>query len=228
MFGRNVKKINVAEQQQQERVKRLIQSYAPPPFTPDLWQLEMRKAHPVFIADDMMQTQPNHKMVAEGGLSGFYPFHYGYTSQRYNFVKKNLGLKSFPIALDLRETDELPAFMVERHRIRGEVYALRAEQIIALDNHRQNGVQFTRTPVTINIGHRKNYKHTTTDSKGNKFIDYSLGREEMTSITAFMYVGREAYWKDQLEAGFFDFSPIDIIQEDRLWLKEYYQYSRVR
>lgn len=224
MFGRHVK----AVQQQQNFAQQLIQGYKPPEFTPDLWLLEQKKAHLVFVADDMMQTNPNHKLIQGGSISGFYPFAYGYTARRFSFVKKNLGTQTFPIALDLRETSNLPVWMADSYRLRGEVYALRPLQIVSLDNHRQNGVQFTRTPVTINIGHRKNYKHTTTDSKGNSHIDYSLGREEMTSVTAMMYVGREAYWKDQLEAGFFDFSPIDLIREDRLWLKEYYQYSRVR
>lgn len=236
MFGRsNAKAVSdfteamneaLGDNQLRDKIRGILHPEAE--FTPDLWMLEQKKSHLVFIHDDMMQTQPNHSMVQAQSLSGFYPFCYGYTARRYSFVKKNLGLQSFPIALNLRETDNLPYWMADSQRLRGEVYAIRTPGIIALDNHRQNGVQFERLKVMINIGHRKNYKHTTTDSKGIVHIDYSLGKEEMTSVMAYMYVGREDYWKDQLEAGFFDFTPVPIVEEDRLWLKTYYQYNRVR
>ena len=199
-------------------------------FTPDYWQLEQHKSRLLFIHDDMAQTQPHHDMVKEGSLSGFYPFNYGYTAKNFQYLKKNLGLKSIPIALDLRDRDNLPVFQTQAARIRGEVYAVRPRTFLMLDTHRQNGVQFKRTPVTINIPTTKVRRHTTTDSKGRSFIEYSLAKEEMVSVTAFMYIGREEYWKDQLhaEAGFFDFTAVDIMEEDRIWLKKYYQYSRVR
>lgn len=197
-------------------------------FTPDYNELQQRKSVLVFIHDDMAQLQSNHDMVRLGSLSGFYPFMYGYTTKKYTFVKKNLGLKSFPIALDLRDTEELPVFMTEAHRIRGEVYAIRPPQMIVLDTHRQNGVQFRRVKVNINIGYQKLYRKAVVDDKGRSHAEYNFGKEEMCSEEMMMYVGREEYWKDQLKAGFFDFKPIDIFTEDRLWLKEYYQYSRVR
>lgn len=197
-------------------------------FTPDYPQLSQKKSHLVFIHDDMMQTQQNHKLVVDGSLSGFYPFTYGYTTRRFSFVKKELALKSFPVALDLRDTSELPAFMANTSRIRGEIYAVRPQTLIDLDTHRQNGVQFQRTRVNINIGTRKLRRHNRNEKAGHPNVEYVLGKEEMFSQQCWMYIGREDYWKDQLEAGFFDFKPIDIIEEDRLWIREYYQYSRVR
>lgn len=197
-------------------------------FTPDLWQLEQKKSHLVFIHDDMMMTQPNHDLVKNGSLSGFYPLNYGYTTRKFTFVKKELHDKSFPIAIDIREKDNLPHWMAKECRIRGEIYAIRPMQFIALDNHRQNGVQFKRVKVNINIGYRKLMKHTITDSRGKAYSEFNLCREEMTTQEMFMYVGREEYWKDQLESGFFNFSPVEIIEEDRLWLTKYYQYSRIR
>lgn len=196
-------------------------------FTPDYLQLSQKKSHLLFIHDDMAQLQPNHVMV-QAGVSGFYPLGYGYTSKKYSFITKNLGQKSFPIALDLRDTEELPLFMAEKHRIRGEIYAIRAPTFIDLDTHRQNGVQFNRVRVNINIGYRKLYRHHWFNASGHKLYDTSLGKEEMMTQEMFMYVAREEYWKDQLNAGFFDFKPVTLIEEDRLWLKEYYQYSRVR
>lgn len=216
------------EQQQQGFVQRLIQSFEPPEFTPDLWELEQKKAHLVFIHDDMMQLQPNHHLI-QGGLSGFYPFQYGYTTKKFSFVQKELGTKSFPIALDLRDlAQELPMYIADSHRIRGEVYAVRAPTLIELDNHRRNGVEFVRKQVNVNIGYRKVYRSHWFNAYGNKKYEYNLGREEMTTVTCWMYLGREEYWKDQLLADAFNFNPVDIITEDRLWLQKYYQYSRVR
>lgn len=197
-------------------------------FTPDYQKLSQQLSVLVFIHDDMMQLQPNHDIVKMGSLSGFFPFMYGYTSRRLSFVKKELGLKSFPVALDIRDKDDLQMFMADEYRIRGEVYAIRPQQIIELDRHRQNGVQFHRISVNINIGYQKLFRRHWFDAEGRIHNEYNLGREEMITQVMQMYVGRTEYWMDQLKAGFFDFKPIDIITEDRLWLKEYYQYSRVR
>lgn len=223
MFG-NAKKII----QQQQHIQQLIQGYELPEFTPDLWEREQEKEHLVFIHDDMMQLQSNHSLV-QGGLSGFYPFQYGYTTKRFSFVTKNLGLKSFPIALDLRDlAEELPMWIADSHRIRGEIYALRTPSIIALDNHRRNGVEFTRTKVNINIGYKKLWKSHWFNAFGRQVNEYQLGKEEMLTVSCFMYIGRNEYWKDQLLADAFNFNPINIVTEDRLWLQKYYQYSRVR
>lgn len=195
-------------------------------YTPDYCRLAQHTSHLFFIHDDMMQLQTNHDMVKEGSLSGFRPLAYGYTTKKMSFIKKELGLKSFPVALSLRNTDDLPLYMTDEYRIRGEIYAIRPHQIVKLDTHRQNGVQFKRIPVNINVGYRKLLGWY--DANGSTKYNHHLANEEMLTVSCQMYVGREEYWKDQLLAGFFDFKPIDIIQEDRLWLKEYYQYSRVR
>jgi hypothetical protein len=199
-------------------------------FTPDYAQLSQKKSHLVFIHDDMMQLQPNHSMVVEGSMHGFYPLTYGYTAKKMTFVKKELGLASFPIALSIRDRDELPMHIADEYRIRGEVYAIRPDQLIKLDIHRQNGVQFERVKVNINHCFRRLRRKEWFDASGRTKYEHNLSPENMITDEMMMYVGREAYWKDQFlaEEGFFNFKPIDIIQEDRLWLKEYYQYSRVR
>lgn len=195
-------------------------------FTPDYHVIGARKSNLTFIHDDMMMLQPNHELVKEGSLSGFYPFAYGYTSKRYSFVKKELGLKSFPIAVELRDDSEMPMHVAQTNRIRGEVYALRPQTIVSLDTHRQNGVQFQRIKANINVASRKLRKSSWTDANGKDRHDYKLDREEMITVPCWMYVGREEYWKDQLASSFFDFKSIDVVTEDRIWLKEYYQYNR--
>lgn len=232
MFGRKALKVRNQQQQVADTLHRIYEEDKERlQFTPDYAELEQKKGHLLFIHDDMAQLQPHHDLVKEGSLSGFYPFNYGYTARNFTYLNKNLGLKSIPIALDLRDRDNIPRCMSDTARIRGEVYAVRPRTFISLDTHRQNGIQFKRTQVTVNIPSKKVKKHTTTDSTGRVFIDYSLSKEEMVSVQAWMYIGREEYWKDQLhaEAGFFDFTPVDIIEEEeRLWLRRYYQYSRVR
>lgn len=195
-------------------------------FTPDYHDIGSRKGNLVFIHDDMMCLGPMHDLVKEGSLSGFYPFTYAYTSQKFNFVRKDLGLKSFPIALQLKEDQNMPMHVAYRSRIRGEIYAVRPETIVSLDTHRQNGVQFQRVKMNINIGSRKLRESVWTDANGKDRYEYKLDKEEMCTVPCWMYVGREEYWKDQLESEFFEFKPIDIVTEDRLWLKEYYQYNR--
>jgi hypothetical protein len=195
-------------------------------FTPDYHIVGARKGNLVFIHDDMMKLEPNHGVVVKDSLSGFFPFGYGYTSRRLNFVKKDLVLKSFPIALEIRDCSELPMHMANKYRIRGEIYAVRPQGIISLDTHRQNGVQFQRIRVNINVGWKNLRRRHWFDASGNEKFETSLDKEEMCTVECWMYLGREDYWKDQLESGFFDFKAIDIVEEDRLWLKEYYQYNR--
>lgn len=196
-------------------------------FTPDYEVIGSRKGNLVFIHDDMMMLQPNHDKVRHG-LSGFYPFAYGYTSQRFNFIKKELGLQSFPVALQLKDDGNYPMHVADSYRIRGEIYALRPQSIIELDTHRQNGVQFERVRTNINVPSRALRHSSWTDANGKDQHRYDLDREEMITVPCWMYIGREAYWKDQLESEFFSFKAIDIIQEDRIWLKEYYQYNHRR
>lgn len=193
-------------------------------FTPDYHTIGSRKGNLVFVHDDMMMLQSNHDLV-KTGLSGFYPFAYGYTSQRFNFVTKDLGLKSFPIALQLKDTQDVPMHVADAYRIRGEIYALRPQSIIELDTHRQNGVQFQRVRVNINVASRPLRHWSWTDANGIDKHEYRLDRENMISVPCWMYVGREEYWKDQLQSEFFGFKSIPIVQEDRVWLKEYYQYN---
>lgn len=192
-------------------------------FTPDIAELEERSANLLFIADDMMLFNPNHDMVTKGSLSGMEPFHYAYTAKSFSFVKKNLGKESFPIALDIRDTSELPKWMSQTARIRGELYAIRGSQFKILDTHRQNGVQFRRERVMINIPYKKLLKHQGKSPHGT-YPYYDLSKEQMYSVLAYMYVGRTEYWIDQLKAGFFDFSPVGICEEDRIWLKKYFMY----
>lgn len=241
MFGNNAaaQKINV-EIQHQQHIQRLIQGYTLPEFTPDLWELEQKKEHRVFIHDDMMQLQPYHSLISEGALKynkkereledgKFYPLQYGYTTKKFSFIQKELGLKSIPIALDLRDlAEELPVWIGNAQRIRGEVYAVRTPTLVELDNHRMNGVQFQRRRVNINIGYKKLWRSHWFNAFGNKKYEYQLGKEEMISVECWMYIGREDYWKDQLLADAFKFNPVDTVTEDRLWLTKYYQYSRVR
>ena len=202
-------------------------------FTPDYPKLSQVKAHPIFVPDDYAQLQPNHNLVTDGSITGgFYPLDYGYTSKRFSFIKKELGLQSFPIALDLRETGDLPTFMGVAHRIRGEIYFIRSSQFLILDRHRQNGVQFERRRININVGSRKLYRIPRKGDFGKpqfeKIYDHHLGPEEMCSVSCWMYFGKEEYWRDQLVDGFFAFKPIEIAEADKVWLKEFYQYSRVR
>lgn len=228
MFGLKAKR---REEINQEIIREIVaEDQERTQFTPDAHILNRHQAKLLFVHDDMAQLQPMHDLVQEGSLSGFYPFDYGYTTKKFSFVKKDLGLKSFPIALDLdRETrDNLPVFISEEYRIRGELYAIRPCQFYKLDTHRQNGIQFERRRVNINVGYRKLYRTHWFNAKGIQKYEYNLGKEEMTTVEAFMYVGRNEYWKDQLLSDGFNFQPIPVIQEDRLWLKEYYQYSRVR
>lgn len=176
-------------------------------YTPDILEIEKKVRINVFVHDDMMKGGKLHEYLAETGLKGKYPLYTAYTVDRFYHWKKELGDESYSVALQ----DPVTGFHPDREsiipaRIEGEVYSIRAAQVVKLDFLRENGLQFFRKKVLIQVPHSK--------------VIYSRERPipEIVSpkdqFEAYMYIGNGYYWDQQL-AGVIPSSPIPFLKHRR-------------
>lgn len=199
-------------------------------MTPDIVELQNTALNFVFVPDECMMLMPKHALVSK---TNFYPFCTAYTSEPFLFLQKDLGKESHPVALrdpSIEVKNELPPWMAQALRIRGEIFGLSGSDFIDLDKHKLNGVQFDRVRVKVNVPYIKRYSHTETSENGVVQISYSSSKDMLTSIDAWMYVGKPEFWLPQLTAedSFYRFSqaPISEAPEGRIWIRKYYDYKQ--
>lgn len=152
-------------------------------LTPDLAELKTFSNVNVFVYNEIQSEQPQNELVSMGLYRGI-----GYTKQSdFVLYKKLLGKETFPFALQITEDQRLgmSSYLGDPGQIMGEVYTIPipAERIIALDEYMLNTVYFDRKRVTILVPFR-------TDPASDKF--------DMNEIEAFMYVGRQEFWNEQI------------------------------
>lgn len=196
-------------------------------FTPDIAELESRQYSFVFMPDECMMLERKHELVTPGA-SGFYPFYEDcYTSEDFCFIEKRLGKESFPIAFKPLDNGDLPIWMNKKQRIKGELYALRGCSFKDLDKYKLNTVQCNRVKVNINIPTVKQHRTETQSYNGLWSCEYNLSKTYITTISAYMYVGREEYWIDQLlhHDSFFNFAPVHTTEVDRIYIKKCFNYK---
>lgn len=197
-----------------------------PEFTPDIHVLEQNFWNPVFIPDECMLLGRQHDLVKEGA-SGFYPFYEDcYTSGKFTFLEKYLGKLSTGIPFEAINDDNLPMWMNKAYRIKGELYALSSKQIILLDNYKKNTVECRRIRVNINIPYTHKTVTRSQTYNGVWSATYNSSKTHISSIEAWMYVGRIDYWQDQLEH-LDNFRPVYVVNDpDRIYVRKYYDYKR--
>lgn len=197
------------------------------PLTPDLVWLTRRHFQLLFVYGTQMRGHPQHELVMEHGAYAATT----YTDGKFSLWKKRLGKESFPIALEnsgWRRPDwNVPPF----GRVQGELYAISTEQLIALDKHYQNTLEFQRKRVPLVLPYRKLFKIPGTEIQ--RHIEESLGIEPKSSVVttqpgvqlvkAHMYIGRSDYWDNQLE---YMFSSAPLHQPRLGWLGDYYVFTK--
>lgn len=154
--------------------------------TPDFGELQQLKGINIFLYDETQAGQPRHTLVKSGLFGGM-----GYTeSSDFTMVTKVLGKETHPVVLPIREDQKLgtsapvqSSLMGELGQIIGEIYTIDLQTVIALDDYTLNTVQYDRILVPIIIPWQRNLNDAT----------YEHHRTE-----AYMYVGRQEFWRDQL------------------------------
>jgi len=148
-------------------------------YTPDALNLERRMFHRVFIPDEMMSNNKDHHHIGANSAK----INLGFITQdKFSYLKKVED--NHITGIPLRE----PVYRVPQAQIRGELYAIRPNWLIELDNYKENGVKYHRERVTLRIPYHIQKKDW----------DKDVQHAEL-KIPAWMYIGNPVYWHYQLE-----------------------------
>jgi gamma-glutamylcyclotransferase (GGCT)/AIG2-like uncharacterized protein YtfP len=159
-------------------------------YTPDMWQLQQKVNHHVFLYGDTMEGHRNHyKYISNSPFLGI-----AYTVP-HSFImwKKAIGEESFPLVL---QGVSHPA--VKPNRVRGELYDLSPQQVIKLDEYMLNTVQFNRVRLKVVVPHTRIVRFD--PEHGESRLVETKGI--YPPVECWMYVGRTDYWEDLLDGGF--------------------------
>ena len=159
-------------------------------FTPDMWHLERRPLHNVFVYDGLMKSYRHHHLLEGGAMriaKGFTKY------SNYVMWKKDLSAETFPFVLetDLDKSNEFffrfrnggncSHFLGNPYLISGELYTMTANRIKELDKHMLNTVQFDRKRIKVTIPYR---------------LKSNISERLSVDVGAFMYVGKMDFWAD--------------------------------
>lgn len=196
-----------------------------PEFTPDINILQKRYYNWLFVPDECMLLGQKHHLV-QNSASGFYPFYEDcYTSEKFTCLEKHLDKESQALTFKVINDGELPMWMNQAHRVKGELYSLTGEQIIDIDNYKKNTVYCDRVRVNINVPYTHKNRQVSQTYNGLWSATYSSSKPHLTSIEAWMYISRMDYWRDQL-AKLDNFRPVKVMDDpDRVYVRHYYDYK---
>lgn len=179
-------------------------------FTPDLWRLEQRPRHLLFIYDEMMTKMPYTRRGTLGD-----PICPAFSKEKFSLWKKKAGKETFPIALDtgfgtIPRWAELSQ-AAPLASIKGELYSVPIEVIKKLDNSKINGVLFTRRRVKLYVPYQE------MNASGNPM------QRQSHEVKAWMYVGNPL-WNDLLDGGYY-FSPVKLFNPNDTETDQYYFFT---
>ena len=190
-----------------------IKEHTPTGYTYDMWKLQRFARQPLFVYDQCMQAHRMHSMIA-----GFSEYRGVAFTANDNWImwKKKLGEGTFPIPM------RIPYSAQPKGRIRGELYLVDSSRIKALDEYKQNGVEFRRKPVEVLVAARHLERVVNADH------NYEWqNTDKVVKTHAWMYIGRNKYWEEHLDAGY-NFGRCQIYNPGNLIIPgRYYSFSEL-
>lgn len=154
-------------------------------YTPDIARLSAHNWNIFLITDDMMRGRRAHQLLKDRDKCMYLCT--AYTINDFTMFKKNLGLATYPVVLDPPE-DAARGIISRASRgpIRGELWAIKADQVKELDKHRLNTVEFHRRRVYVDIPYQTVNKY-----KYEVVLSEWMHHEGQR---AWMYIGDFGYW----------------------------------
>ena len=150
-------------------------------FTPDIADIQDQYAHNIFIYNECMRGNPQHNVLGEASLFGGL----AYTeSSDFVLYTKKLGRETYPFALPITDDHKMgrSSLIGDPGQIMGEVYSIRPDALISLDNYMLNTVQFERKRVKVVRPYHPDEKSAL----------------EVHTTEVWMYIGSYEFWKDQI------------------------------
>lgn len=177
-------------------------------FTPDMWRLQQRAKHLIFVYNEYQSRQHKHDLIGDNRLAAAF-------TEASNLVmwKKKLGNETFPFALEIKpeQTFGNSSFLGKPARISGELYSVPPQTIKAIDTDQLNEVYFQRKRVTVVVPFR--YKDGS-----------QLGSQLIQRVKAWMYVGPDEFWLDQLDMGQL-YAQVKLYPANNETLGNYYHFN---
>jgi gamma-glutamylcyclotransferase (GGCT)/AIG2-like uncharacterized protein YtfP len=150
-------------------------------FTPDIEKVQSQRAHNVFVYNECIRGLPKHTVL---GLSAVFNGAAYTEGSDYVLYKKMLGKETYPISFQIRKDQVMgmSSLIGDPGQIMGEIYTIRPEALISLDNYMLNTVQFERKRVKVL----------------RPFHPTAGAELEIHAIEMWMYVGIFDFWQDQM------------------------------
>lgn len=211
-------------QHQKNVLRQALQSSSGYPFTPDLWRLEKKLRHLIFVTDEWMSDRHQSLVLKDEDTKRH---GWGYTNDKFNFLTKSTTPGNTPVILQDRKG----------LRIMGEVWEIPTNLFIKLDKLKQHGLQSLRYRSLIlfpwhESGTVINGDGYYTDDgyelpealQGRK---HWIGPERIYVLECWMYIGHPTYWLDMVHTNpaFFNRVQSFTPKKKRQWLSEYYRYQ---
>lgn len=202
-------------------------------YTPDLHKLEQHEFQNVFIYGQHKRGLPYNEFL--GGIWRAT----AYTEDRFTlwndrFTADVINGPDGPVTPVADQTAlALPSafFNAPERRIQGEIFSLNVKEIMELDKHMMNGVEFNRERVTLILPYREK-RFFKEREHANQFNGKDTGRSiAMTHVLestqrAWMYIGNLDYWKPRLDGGY-RFTLCRAFKRKTPGQEDYYNYTEL-
>jgi hypothetical protein len=195
-------------------------------YTPDLSRIEEQTYHHVFVCDELKKGHLKHELLGDDkGYAG--P---GFTQNLYRFWDRRDDPTQSPIPMKALEKENgFVRYFPPPAKIKGEVWIVPSSVLIALDNYKQNTVEFRRIRVPVLLPHRPLVKlkdpYLDPDETRSGYRSTSkLGAERVHVFRPWFYLGKRTFWEPHLTA--FDFTHVKLFNSERNWCQKFYHVSK--
>lgn len=203
-------------------------------YSPDIAKLEEYEFQLLFSCDETQIRHVKHSLIEDGAYvcPAFTQGSFNYWLPEAPFLP--------PVPMEAMEYGKYSMPNTPpKAKIKGELHAIRPYKFIALDNYKENGVQFQRKRVKLIVPYRMvkwlndpsvvpfdmdpavALQENPYVANGNVPSIYTT-KEKVVIIKAWMYIGIPKYW-DKLISAFYYSSVKSFQAKNRQWCKEYYQ-----
>jgi hypothetical protein len=197
-------------------------------YTPDISRLEEQEYHLLFVCDELKKDHAKHDLL---GMDAEYLFP-AYTRSVYQFWQSDDPTVS-PVPMKSGDKASIVRYFPKPAKIKGELYAVRSQQFLLLDNYKQNTVEFRRQKIMVIVPYRTVVwlKDHSLDPafgplvnaiQGERYTGKSIKttKEKVHLLRVWMYIGRSKHWNPLLTA--YDFKPVEVFQSrNRPWCPNY-------
>lgn len=198
-------------------------------FTPDIAELEEAAWRHIFVVDGLKRDHIMHHLLGPDAVFRF-P---AYTQDSFLFWESDTPFDHrVPMKARLGEANihGFPPIA----KIKGEVFRIRPQRFLKLDEEYQNTIEFNRTKIKLIVPHRQVQwlKDRSRDPERNEqdLYHHAGGAmkttiESICIVRAFMYIGKPEFYEPMLTP--FDWHPVEYYHsEKRRWADTYYNIRR--